>query len=456
MALGIFIGRRVRGTGDFFVAGRRLGPGLLFSTLVAANIGAGSTVGAAGLGYRDGISAWWWVGSAGLGSLLLAFCVGPRIWRIAARHDLRTLGDYLEHRYSRGVRGTVSALLWVGTLSILAGQLAAMVTVFDVLLGWSRAVSCAVAGIVVVVYFAAGGLLSSAWVNVLQLIVLLGGFLVALPFAWSAGGGWTEMATRLPSEPSYWSFWQGGGSGWLLFFMLGPSFVISPGLLQKVYGGRDERTVRIGVAWNAVALIAFACLPVVFGLIARGFFPSLEHQDLALPMVLRDAVPPVVGSLGLVALLSAELSTADAILFMLATSLSQDLYRRFLRPAAVDAEVLRVARLAAVAGTILSVALAIFASSVADALSIFYTLLTVSLFVPVIAGLYVPSAGATEALAAVAGGVGGVVLLQLVVPEMPSLRGLQAVVGLLTSATSAVVAHTACRILVRPQTRTID
>ena len=173
-------------------------------------------------------------------------------------------------------------------------------------------------------------------------------------------------------------------------------------------------------------------------------------------MVLRDAVPPVVGSLGLAALLSAEHSTADAILFMLATSLSQDLYRRFLRPAAADAEVLRVARLAAVAGTILSVALAILASSVADALSIFYTLLTVSLFVPVIAGLYVPSAGAPEALAAVAGGVGGVVLLQLVVPEMPSLRGLQAVVGLLTSATSAVLAHTACRIFVRPQPRTVD
>ena len=31
MALGVWIGRRVRGAGDFFVAGRRLGPGLLFA-----------------------------------------------------------------------------------------------------------------------------------------------------------------------------------------------------------------------------------------------------------------------------------------------------------------------------------------------------------------------------------------------------------------------------------------
>ena len=77
--LGLYIARRVTGAKDFFVAGRALGPGLIFSTFLAANIGAGSTVGAAGLGYRDGLSAWWWVGSAGIGSLVLAWLVGPKI-----------------------------------------------------------------------------------------------------------------------------------------------------------------------------------------------------------------------------------------------------------------------------------------------------------------------------------------------------------------------------------------
>ena len=92
VALGLWMGRHVKTSGEFFVAGRRLGPGLLFATLVAANIGAGSTVGATGLGYRDGLSAWWWVGSAAIGSLVLAFTVGPRIRRMAAEHDLHTVG----------------------------------------------------------------------------------------------------------------------------------------------------------------------------------------------------------------------------------------------------------------------------------------------------------------------------------------------------------------------------
>src|SRR6266542_6651320 len=84
IALGVWVARRVKGSSDFFVAGRALGPGLLFATFLAANIGAGSTIGATGLGYRDGLSALWWVGSAALGSLVLALGVGPRIRRLPA------------------------------------------------------------------------------------------------------------------------------------------------------------------------------------------------------------------------------------------------------------------------------------------------------------------------------------------------------------------------------------
>src|SRR5438874_13762164 len=93
IAFGLWIARRVRGSSDFFVAGRRLGPGLLFATFLAANIGGGSTIGATGLGYRDGLAAWWWVGSAGIGSVALAVWAGPRVRRRAAEHDLRPGGD---------------------------------------------------------------------------------------------------------------------------------------------------------------------------------------------------------------------------------------------------------------------------------------------------------------------------------------------------------------------------
>jgi len=94
--IGVTVARLVRGSSDFFVAGRRLGAPLVFTTVLASNIGAGATIGATGLGYREGLSAWWWSGSAAIGSVFLALFVGPRLWRIAAKHNLYTAGDYLE------------------------------------------------------------------------------------------------------------------------------------------------------------------------------------------------------------------------------------------------------------------------------------------------------------------------------------------------------------------------
>jgi SSS family solute:Na+ symporter len=404
IVLGLVIARRVKGARDFFVAGRQLGPGLLFSTFLAANIGAGSTVGAAGYGYRDGLSAWWWVGSAGIGSIFLALWIGPRMRRLAAEHDLRTVGDFLEWRYDRRVRATISVILWFGALALLAGQLVAMSKLVRTVAGWDGWIGCVVGGIVMTIYSAAGGLKSSAWVNMIQLAVKLLGFFVALPIALGAIHGISGLEAATP-QGDYWSFWHGGDSGWMYLVALGPSFVVSPGLIQKTYGARDDRAVRIGVGANAIGLLIYALMPVLLGMIARGLHPGLNDRELALPMLLVHDLPPIVGMMAMAALFSAEVSAADAALFMLTTSLSRDVYHRFVNPGASDRRVLTVARTTTVVAGALSVALAIIMPSVGDALLIFYMLLAVSLFVPIIAGLWVPRVRAPEALAAITVGV---------------------------------------------------
>ena len=232
--------------------------------MLAANIGAGSTVGAAGLGYRDGLSAWWWVGSAGVGSIFLAVWVGPRIRRVAAERGFHTVGDFLEYRYGQSVRAIIAALLWLGTIAILAAQLIAIGWILNVVAGVDPWVGCVIGGLVVTVYFTAGGLLTAAWINVLQLAVLITGFLVALPIALGAVGGWSHVVEATHGLDRYWNVWAGGNSGWFYLAMLGPAFIISPGLLQKVYGAKDDRTVRFGVGLNAVyALNSRSCASAV-------------------------------------------------------------------------------------------------------------------------------------------------------------------------------------------------
>ncbi|MBV6520299.1 MAG: Sodium/glucose cotransporter [Gemmatimonadaceae bacterium] len=440
IAVGLWIGRRVRSSDSFFVAGRTLGPGLLFSTVLAANIGAGSTVGAAGLGYHDGLAAWWWVGAAAAGSLVQALWVGPRMRRIAAERGLRTVGDYLEFRFSRRLRVIVAVLLWIGTLAILAGQLIALSTVVTAVAGLPKWVGCLLGGAVMTLYFTAGGLLSSAWVNMLQLTVLLGGFAIALPAAFGQVGGWSGVVSGAPADAAYFSIWSNGASGWSYLFLLMPAFIVSPGLLQKVFGARDDRAVRFGVGMNAIVLFGFAFIPPLLGMIARSLHPSLESAQLALPTLLAQDVPVAIGALGLAALFSAEVSTADAILFMLATSLSQDLYKQYVRRDADDRQVLHVARIAAAAGGAGGIAIALIAQTIVGTLSFFYSVLGVCLFVPILGGLYVARFRERQAMASILAGIGVMLVIQLATGGMGFGGLTPTALGLLASVMAGAVA----------------
>ncbi len=96
---------------------------------------------------------------------------------------------------------------------------------------------------------------------------------------------------------------------------------------------------------------------------------------------------------------STEVDTCDAILFMISTSVSKDLFQALPQARRVRRGLLRVARISAVAGGVLGVLLSIYLSTIVQAMTVFYSLLGVSLFVPVLGGLYSRRAGQAEALA---------------------------------------------------------
>ena len=431
-AFGVWIGRRVRVPADFFVAGRSLTWPLVGGTVLAANIGAGTTIGAAGLAYRDGISALWWNGAVGLGTLVLALWVGPKLWALAAERGHFTVGDFLEERYGSTVRGLVAVLIAVGALAILAAQLIAGAAVLEVVAGLPRWQGIAIGGVAMTVYFTAGGLLSSAWVNALQLVILVGGFLVAVPMVLAKVGGLAGIAAAPGIPPTFWDpmYSAGVSSGWTLLILLTPGFIISPGLVQKAYGAVDARTVRIGIGVAAVAQILFSFLPVLLGMAARVNYPGIASANVVLPTVVLGELPVWIGSLALAAIFSAEVSTCDAILFMVSTSSSRDLYQRFINPHATPSQMLRVARASAVVGGVLGMLLATQLATIIDGLRIFYSLLSATLFAPVAGALLSKRAGSREAMTAIVCGVTTLLAVQFGTDRTgwwdPSLWGLTA------------------------------
>jgi len=305
-----------------------------------------------------------------------------------------------------------------------------------VIAGTPRAVGALVAGAIVVAYFSRGGMQAAAVVNLLQLVTLLAGFALALPFAWSAAGGWAGMraAAGADAASSYASFTGMGAAGVVgLAIVFVPSFIVSPGLNQKCAAASSSRAAGIAALGNAVALAVFAFVPAVLGMATRAVTPGLANPELALPRLTIDVLPPWVGGLALAALFAAELSTADAVLFMLSTSLSRDLYQALLRPQASDADLLRVGRLAAIAGGGLAVGFAILLPSVATALRFFYGVMTAALFVPFVVGLLSRRPGARHARLAIVFSMVTTLGLLVALSGTPSAEWLPSTVGILVA-----------------------
>ena len=409
----MIISRRVKGAHDFFVGGRKMAPFLLFITLVAPNIGAGSTVGVAGMGFTSGISAAWWIIASAVGTFILAFVIGPKIWEIAKNNGFYTLGDYLEYRYNRYFRGLISLMMAIGTLAIFAGQLMGIGWILSVVADIDKITSVLIAAVVVVLYFCAGGFLSAVYANLIEACVKLIGFIVAVPLVLAFVGGFGGLHTKVVANmanatqsAAYFSF-DGLGTTVIMgfFLMLMPSFFLSPALIGKVYSARDKKTVRISTFFCGVVMLLFSIIPVILGMAAYAIAPDLPQRDLALPYVMKECMPFWASALALAAIFSAEISAADAVLYMITTSFTKDLYKSFINPTISDEKLIKGGRIVTVLAGIIGIGLAIVLPNVISALSIFYSLMSVSITAPLLFGLFTKRSSAFSAIFAAIIGV---------------------------------------------------
>ena len=87
---------------------------------------------------------------------------------------------------------------------------------------------------------------------------------------------------------------------------------------------------------------------------------------------MKNMMPFFAASLALAAIFAAEVSTADTVLYMLAGSLTNDIYKRFFNPKISDTKLLTLSRITTIICGILGVILALRLESIISALTIFY------------------------------------------------------------------------------------
>jgi Na+/proline symporter len=403
--IGLIVGSRVRRSADYFLGGRRFGPWVMIAQSFSVGTHAEMPVALAGAVYGSGASAIWYQWKN--------LFITPLYWIMAPvfrRIRRTTMAEFTEDRYGS----------WMGAIYIVFAVCFFIIETGGLLKGAGKVISQATGAttgvneIVVamtamfILYSFVGGLVASAWTDLLQgfLIIVLSFLLI--PLGWDQVGGLAGMKASLP--PFRFSLSTPAGIGPWVIAMLTVNGLVGimaqPHMLATVGTGRDERTCRIGmlfgnfvkrvctVGWMLVGLIVAAMVAQSGGQAAL-----LADPENAFGFACRRLLFP--GALGLLiaSILAASMSACSAYMVDVGALFTEGLYRPHLVRNRSDRHYLWVGRISGVALTLLGVLYAMFLIQ-----SVLYTFLlteTLATFVgiSVLGGIVWPRANRWGAMA---------------------------------------------------------
>ena len=353
-ALVYYIGARAAGkrraedndADGMMLAGRNLPLFVAICTMSATWVGGGFINGTAEYTATQGLvwvqAPWGYALSLVLGGLFFA--------RTMRRRQYRTMLDPLTERYGTRLTAVLFLPALTGELFWTAAILTALGATFGTVLGIDLETAILLSAAIAVAYTALGGLWAVAMTDVVQLLILLFGLALIVPFALSFTGGleatytaYTEKfgaaASPFPSREalgeSYWTWWDYalllvfGGIPWQVYF-------------QRVLAARDEGTaMRLSLIAGVVCLLA-AVAPVLIGMVSATVDWSAltvgppPDASATLPWVVRYLTNPVVAVIGLGAVAAAVMSSVDSSVLSASSMGVWNVYRPLVDPGLPD------------------------------------------------------------------------------------------------------------------------
>ncbi len=398
--------RQTRSAEDFLVAGRSIGPWVGGAVLAATQISAGTFVGTIGRHYLAGVSwVWLWPG-VWMGWLISALFVAPKLRDFGAV----TIPDFLAARYdSRVARGLSALLIILGYMILLVAQYQACGEIFQAIFGLAPGWAMLMLASSTLLYTMLGGVRSSSYIDFVQVLVMIGGLLIAVPLLLYRAGGLAHAGQVLTSFDPRLTGWYYNWKQLLgLALSFGLTMAAAPYEMVRFYSMRDKATVRnaIGICFMFQAVIA-SCVMMI-GVLMRVLFPHLASVDQTSSVMALNVLSPLTGSLFIVAMISAIMSSSNAILLVVSAGISHDLYGKLLRPQASDQARLRLNRVSIFVLGAVPIWFALQRFTDVQELVVMQTRLIASFFfVPMVFGLNSRFGTTAGALASMLGGCAG-------------------------------------------------
>ena len=427
LILGYYFKRFVDSSEDYFLGGRSLPFWAIGMSIVVSDIGALDFVGVSGQAYRYGISVgnFDWIGSVPA-MLLAAFIFIPYFWR----GGMYTIPEYLGKRYNRSVR-TIASLTWIIFFAVDLGVLFwASAVLLKVLMGWPIWVSILATASIVGLYTYFGGITAVVMTDVVQLVIMFVGGFALVFLAFNAVGGWESMVDKIhnmgpeyskhfqlvqPADTDTPFPWTGILFG-LTFVMANAYMIGNQTIVQRCLTAKNE--------WHAKASMIFASglkmlIPVLVlfpGMLAIIEFPNLKDGDEALPMMIKEILPPGLIGLMFSAFFAGMMSSVDSILNSTATLFTKDIYEPYIKKDATDKHYLNVGKVTTLVILLIGVVTSPISSmypGIYVAIQTFLSFFQGPLFAILLLGIFWKKTTAMGGLSALVIGIGSAVLMNV-------------------------------------------
>lgn len=405
LGVGFYMGRKIKTSEDYMVAGRSLGFPVLLGTLIGSAIGAAATFGKAGKAYEVGYAIFIASLAYMLGYIAMCF-LAPKLQKA----QLDTIPATLEQRYGKSMRIVAAIVLVLAVVALFGAQLIAIgltaETVFaDYHLNFGNAVI--IASIIILIYTWVGGLMAVAYNDLIQTCIMLigGGLLLPYYLYQSLGDGAVE-ALSFQTE----SFL--GGMHWayvLSFFPIYFAFaLIDPTIWQRIAAAKNNKIVGPALIGTSITYALWSVIVIAFGVIAHNILPDLTNGDNVIPILVMNYMPPLAKGFCLAAIMGIIISTADSALLVTGTTVSTDVFK-VLQPNISDKKLLLINRMTILIVVCFGLIFALRKSNIFDVMMLALAIFVAGLFVPVMAALFYDYA--TKQAALVSAIVGAVTLL---------------------------------------------
>ena len=408
--IGWYSSHKITSNIDFVIGGRRLGLFVIAGSLAATEIGGGSSLGVVRNGMSGyGLSASWYILTMGIAFVILGF-MGPMLRRSA----VKTVPEYFRCRYGRPCGLITAILMLLPSVGLTASQFIASAIILSRMLSMDYQVAVIVIAVVVIVYSIMGGFFSIALTDCLQIVLTIGGLLLALPFAIRYAGGWTSVKAAVPSEAFSLFSGYSGFDIISLIIMYVATFTVGQEAVSHLYAARNESDARRGAFASAAIHFLYAFIPTLLGIVILALIRldkidipvvAADTSSLTLAVLAMQIMPPILCALVFTGILSATMSSSDSDLLGAGAVFANDIYKIYIRPEADDASVVRTTKITmCVVGVIAMIMALLNTQNLLEILTFCFAIRAAGAFFPYVLGHIWPRASAAATIASLLAG----------------------------------------------------